>query len=677
VIGSVRRDLDGRSDEQSSKNWLSSLTGAYDDLEANAMQEEQTRRLESAAEWSAKIQTRVTNEVANALADFGFPVTQKLVEQLVRQLEAAGEELGNDANKLEEEADAALNKIASAFNAVRGVITPQHQQFSVAARDRAERLFKHSEAELYRFTETLLRELVTGFFTPLRRALASAERRLRTTVEESSKVVEQWSSSAVPPHLMPAPNEILLESHTEFPGRFDRLMEIDFEDGVKGAIREVVSGAWRRADGSDDGAKEDPDQTLIRVQPNWQPAILGTLAPEIKLDLDPGVLLSQAEAWIKRRREGSITKYARGNLNEWLDGDASDSADRAARFADAFELALAASAPLVSISSKTYEFVHGAKVPAPSPVVSTLPIGRDHDAADRVVKAITDLGVAEGDIDELFRPTVARSAVEISSFLPLSVHPSVFGSLTGPILADWQSRKTPQDRSQFWAYRRARQLRSFVPMSESRQRSFIRGWLTANLLGHIEPLKRPWREGPLEVWTPTGPRAFPEHLLGKEVRQHGAVLPALLESLPLALLTLGSGDVSEFEAFVRVLDLGTAADDVSGTGRDYEEVNSELLQWVMDGDTTSGSATFDDAPSPPSALAGSATDGPDERKAVLLSSIEEYLKAQHEHAAEEVTPGTSLSMGRGWELSRITIQAADQIAAAIGAIRTDAAKTWG
>ncbi|HEY6551238.1 MAG TPA: hypothetical protein VIY71_08585, partial [Solirubrobacterales bacterium] len=396
------------------------------------------------------------------------------------------------------------------------------------------------------------------------------------------------------------------------------------------------------------------------------------------LELGPKGLLERAEDWVRNRKDGEITKLAKGSLNQWLDKGETDSVARASRFADAFELALAAAAPLVSVAPSAYELVHGAQVPTPRPVISSIPIGTNHDAYQRIANSLTSVGFSPGDVDELFRPTVSRAAIEISSFLPSSVHPAVFGSLMSPILADWQSRKTPQDRSQFWYCRRSRQLRSFVPMSPLRQKAFIRGWLTANLLGHVEPLSGPWSQGPLRVWTPTGPRAFPEHLLGREVRRHGAVLPALLESLPLALLSLAGGNTTEFEAYVRILDLGMAADDVDGTGQEYGEANPELVRWVVEGAMSPPAPTFEEAPKPREALAGSSASSGEERANALLAAIEEYMQGQQEVAAQEVTPKTSLTLGRGWEVSRMAIQAADQLSVAVAAIDTDTTPaSWG
>ncbi len=666
-IGSGQRELDSRSDEQSARNWLSSLTATFDAVDGRVMQEMKEARTRTTSEWSREIQGRVLGEVARSLSRFGFPVTLQLVEWLVRQLREAAAELERDAGKLEQESEGELNKVASAFSALRGMITPQHPEFGVAARGRAERLFKQSEAELYRFTATVIDDMIGDFFTDLQRALVAGESRLAKTTEEQSDVVEQWSSEAVPPHLRPAPNEILMESYEGFPDRFDQLVSIQFDDGVSGAIEEMVTGRWDRQ--HDSG--EQRGQTLIECAQTWQPSALGSRRGQFKLEIDPGALLDRAEDWVQNRKEGEVTKFAKGSLNEWLGKSQPDAANRASRFADAFELALASSAPLVSISPTAFELVHGSEMPTARPVISSIPIGRDHDSYERIAKALGERGLGEGEIEDLFQPTIQRSAVEISSFLPSSVHPVVFGSLMSPILADWHSRKTRQDRSQFWYCRRARQLGSFVPMSRPRQRAFVRGWLTANLLGHVESLQRLWAEGPLAVWTPTGYRSFPENLLGREVRRHGAVMPALLESLPLAFLSLANGSTGEFEAYVRVLDLGMAADDVDGTGISYREPNPELTEWVIEGGTTAASPSFEAAPVPRESLAGPANGTAKERVDAMLASIDEYMRGQQEVAEQQVTRGTSLSLDRGWEVSRMAIQAADQLAQAIGSMGID------
>jgi hypothetical protein len=675
TVQGVQRSLQARSDEQSGKEWLSSLTVAFDEVDAKTIQDLNREREERAERWSAEIQERVLGEVASSLSQFGFPVTKGLVEELVSQLEAAADELQRDAGKKETESEGALNKIESAFSALRGMITPQHQQFEAAGRDRAEKLLKQSEASLYSYTATIIHDLIEDFFTDLRRALVSGESRLEKTAEEESDMVEQWSSEAVPPHLRPTPNEILLEDHDEFPKIFDRLVTLQFDEGINGALREVVTGAWDRRH----AASEDGGQTLIATTQPWRPSAFGSRRAQFNLLLDPASLLARAEDWVQHRKDGEITRYAEGSLSEWLSRDHPEAASRASRFASAFELALASSAPLVSITPAAYEMVHGASLPMPRPVISAIPIGKDHEAYERIANALAARELAPGEIEGLFQPTSSRAAVEISSFLPSSVHPTVFGSLMSPILADWQGRKTPQDRSQFWQCRRARQLRSFVPMSPPRQRSFIRGWLTANLLGHIQPLSGPWSNGPLEVWTPNGQRAFPENLLGREVRAQGQVLPALLESLPLALLTLASGSPSEFEAYVRVLDLGTAADDVEATGQAYREAHPELMGWIVDGETTAGLPGFEAAPEPPEELAGSAGTGPRERADALLRAIDEYQQGQQGIAEQEITRGTSLVVGRGWEISRMALQAADQLAEAIRAIdlESPAMATWG
>ena len=204
--------------------------------------------------------------------------------------------------------------------------------------------------------------------------------------------------------------------------------------------------------------------------------------------------------------------------------------------------------------------------------------------------------------------------------------------------------------------------------------------MTANLLGQVDQLTGPWDGGPLSVWTPTGRRPFPEHLLGKEVGQHGAVLPALLESLPLAMLTAAAGKTGEFEAYMRLLDLGTPGHQRDGSVDEYGEVNSELLQWVLRGETASPDPTTEEAPQPRGELAGVASGGPEERREALFAALESYTQDQRGVAEQKVTPNTSVRLGRAWEISPMAIKAAEQLTASIAAIEVDATPengTWG
>ena len=115
----------------------------------------------------------------------------------------------------------------------------------------------------------------------------------------------------------------------------------------------MITGAWRWDDGSGDrpdDADDEPAQNLIEASQAWQQAALGSRRPRLKLELDPVSLLDRAEAWVKNCRGGEIRRVAAGSLNDWLKDDQPDAAARASRFADAFELALAAAAPLVNLA---------------------------------------------------------------------------------------------------------------------------------------------------------------------------------------------------------------------------------------------------------------------------------------------------------------------------------------
>src|SRR5207244_2463144 len=150
----------------------------------------------------------------------------------------------------------------------------------------------------------------------------------------------------------------------------------------------------------------------------------------------------------------------------------------------------------------------------------------------------------------------------------------------------------------------------------------------------------PWseREGPLDVWTPRGRRAFPRHLLGTEPDSHGAVLPALLESLPLALLSYASGHHDELQAYMRLIELGSAR---SRLVDPYDSANPELAAWIIDGTVSVPQNGYEPAPLPPEGDAGTADSAPADRAAAMVRFLDEIQAGVDLLDAKEVTLETS------------------------------------
>jgi hypothetical protein len=319
----------------------------------------------------------------------------------------------------------------------------------------------------------------------------------------------------------------------------------------------------------------------------------------------------------------------------------------------------------VSINPAAHRLVHG-EDPAPAiSIVSDIPIGETHRAYDRIKESLIASGVPQDRASSLFNPSSPSSSVEISSFLSRYVHPIVFDSLTAPIQRDWQARASSKSRQEFWDFRRARPLRAFIPASRSRQLALVRGWFTAAVLGHVGVLEGTWSDNPLSIWTPRGPRRFPAHLLRAEVTEQRTVLPAVLEALPLALLTFGSGQPSELEAYLRLIELGTPS---NGLHAAVPTANGELERWVATGELPVPDPGFDSAPVPPKEYADTSSATPAERAAALVAALTTVAEQYATEAEQRITRETTLTVGPQWEICDLAAAAAAGLVAEIQAV---------
>jgi hypothetical protein len=664
--------------KQAPKEWFSSLSKSFEGQTRTFLAQQRDQRNQSAKAWVEHIQKQVCRATAHHVGRYGIPVTVALLGMLDKQLVAAANELELEAAKSEQEEKGLLNRTQQLFSSIKDkVVTPQHRSFEEATKNRRDALEIRSEADLYMSTAELLRDFVGGVLPALRRALRSAETTLaRAEVGEHRRLVGQWSSTVVPVHLRSAPNELLLVKESEFPEQLDGLLMKTTESStadaaVTAALEEIVSGMWRA---KHDDAHAETDQTLIACTEEWAPRNSAVRKPaasagaaSFRIELDPVMLLRRSEHWVRDRR-GPVSQFVEETLAKWLSDAHVDAAARAERFGSTFAQAIRSARPLVSTNPDTYHMVHGDVPDVPRPIITPIPIDATHRARGRVEEALTGAGVPPDDLDRFFEPNANVNEVEISSFLSRSVHPIVFDSLFLPVHREWQLRSNAASRSQFWTFRRARSLPSFIPLSPTRQESAVRGWIVANLLGQVPRLAKPWSAGPLSIWTPRGWRRFPEHLLCGDVSVHDLVPAALLESLPLAMLSFASGQPSELAAYLRLIELGTLGGIQDGLPTPPEELHS----WVQLGEVSPGEPGFDGAPDPPEGLAGPAGPGDEafeSRKRALLTTIDLYDKGYKARiAARPVTADTTLSLGPEWEIRDLVARASQSLMAVIGGI---------
>ena len=662
-IKSIREYFSEDRRELTRSEAVREIASQFDDRAREVTSWAAVDRYERMGKWVLEVQRRLMDATAESIGTNGFLVTLELLSRLERQVRDAADELEADADK----ADTRVRTVTSSLQAIllktKEKITPRDRRFITSIDEHEGDLIDLVERDLFRFASTHLRDVADGLLPPLRRAVASANGAIaQAETGGDRELVSEWSGRTVGSHLVPAKNELLLCRAEEFPVEFEDLLRGLFEGGTldaeSSAVAEVIDGRWLGLADEDDG---EPEQTLFSLRSEWSPSSIGGRQAQFSLDLDLPGLLVAAERWVATRK-GGMARYVREDIKSWLGTEDRAQADkRSMTFVAGLREALQLSAPLVTIGTNAYSAIHGGSRPQPTLAISRIPIGvgtrangkPDGEARryDEVLELLETAGIGAVEAEALCDPNAGAGAVEVMSFLGSSVHPMVFTSLTEPILTRWERCTNQEERRLFWDYRRTRQLTSFVPISEQLQIQLARGWIVASELGYVSRLQGRWSDQPLEVWSPVGALRFPAALLGPEPRRQSDVFPALLESLPLAMLRLGRDLRGEVDAYQRLLALG----DLDGE----TAASLELEEWLR----------FGVLPDPVDAgQAHQLRDFPDmeARATVLLERLGGAARDFEENLLPaQITPTSSLTVTRRWETRWIFEIALHQVIARI------------
>ena len=232
-----------------------------------------------------------------------------------------------------------------------------------------------------------------------------------------------------------------------------------------------------------------------------------------------------------------------------------------------------------------------------------------------------------------------------------------------PIVDEWaEVRLNDDSRQTFWTWRRSRTLPEFVPAAPAVRRAIVRGWFTGLVLAQINGHDAPGSG--VNVWapSPTGGagswRALPHPLL-RAFNSPAEALPAVLESLPVALLDVFSTrSLEPLAAYHRLRDLGTSG---RMQGMEvYETLNDELSMWVKSGSTKSG------APNPDS-RSGTASDTVDVRRHAVIQRLQGLMTAYHQRFDDLGRRGSLVGVPRDFELRHDILEALEDLIEAVEA----------
>lgn len=632
---------------------------------------ERGQRLELARSWVSDTQVRLTELVSMTVAAQGAPVTSRLLERLEDELNFVLVELAEEAEKLEHWA-------AKQDEMVRGAITsagddtlmPENPQIEQGIRKGVECMEWRAEAQLRRFAVELLRDFQSNFIRPLRKAVARGNEAL--SVAEQSRpdgrpsVLTMWpEGDRVPRRLHPAANEFVIAPVAEYPSVLTDLLRATARAKDAGGARVEALRAITTGTESPQGA----DQRLIEITTNWIPRTSdlqpdGAPATDARFNvrLAPEDLLARAKEWI-HRPDTLLGDYLSESLDRFLDPekvkDPSELNDRLNKFRAAFMQALNAAGPLVSINNQTLQAIHDKDSPAYDLNFTEIPFSDGSEGRAIIEDVLRSRDQWDNDFEKAFVDG-PQARIDIFTMLREPYEPVVFDSIVKPIANEWAARQLNADqRTEFWRWRRSRPLPHFIPTSPGIRRAMIRGWFTARLLNQIQA-----DNGRTHVWVPDRSAfvSFPHPLLGPDIHEEYERLPALLESLPLALIEVGSRGVNgpaALEPYLRLRDLGQ---DARGREGDYQVANATLAGWVLEGMTDPGS------PTPPS-HAGAADGTWEERRTASDAYLAELEKNYGEIFAQVPTRDGFFDMPRVWELRTDYVQVLKDLRQAIGHVK--------
>jgi hypothetical protein len=187
-----------------------------------------------------------------------------------------------------------------------------------------------------------------------------------------------------------------------------------------------------------------------------------------------------------------------------------------------------------------------------------------------------------------------------------------------PIASERLRRRDEKLSGGFWQWRRARPLTAFVPVGPKTRRDMVVGWWLARALGQLE-----WDallETPVRIFDPAASewREFPFPFL-RSPQSDRDLLPAVLESMPLALLSISQEtSMAPMRPYSRLNEFG-------------HDAGAHLRRWITTGQTDAVGIA------PKAECAGSMSDSADARRDALLSWFGGRQKRYESYFATAIT----------------------------------------
>ncbi len=642
--------------------WQQKILIATNNFIDGYLEEDRANRAAKFEEWLATKPQQLLSTVTRFAVTHGLPVTQQLMDELVKSLKIAAEELESERVPFIRAIDALGSYITSGL--LEGGQAPVRigsDPFNKAVAFAGQYLDWQIQSQNLHECAELIKDALKNFVVPLNSYVKQALTHLRNTTEATTtpdgrpngfKDWATYKSEVVAAKFRTSSNERMLVKADEFPSEFLRLMKGTFTntaqplDAVIEALPEVIVG--------------DPKNPLnfIDVEEAWSPTVFvgrassrSGKAARFIIPRTPEEYLVRANIWLNRKGTAFAT-YLGQSIRDWLDPSQTPEGQlevsrRGELFLGELATAMDASGPLVKLNNTLIQAIHG-KPRTPSNdhlVCSGLPFQEGEEIYQQCY-AIVEKKVGSLGNPKAFFSVSQATSVEFFQATEHSFNPIVIDSLMEPIARGWNAvSASSQSRAGFWKWKRARLLHESVPMDHDTLTQMTRGWFIAQAFAQLA-LSDDAAMGPrILVKDASGADlSFPHPLLYRS-----AVVPAddylgavLESSLIVQALANSQASLEPLKPYKRLYELGS------------EMTTSQLGQWI-----TSGIDPF--AFTNPASLAQrpeSTTDA--SARAALICEWTEKLKETFESTIM-ADKGSLYNRPNVWEIAPIIIRVLDGI----------------
>lgn len=469
------------------------------------------------------------------------------------------------------------------------------------------------ERDLREIVAEVCRDVAKGLIGPAKVSISDLKEDLKQTLEtESFRMLSDKKPSNL---LVPTPNEMLIEEHTEWHGKMETLLR-----GIGKDLRQLALEIVRCSFIDRELVKKRAEYEGIlpwESTQRWVPKIsadLGDAASQpavLRLCLSLDEVLGRTYGYFKFAGDNGniLISYCKASLEDYLEDQSISDAQRISRqtdFVERFKLALQKSEPMVEVKWDRVSNVYNtSKDKSLYWILSEFPL--TGDVARRLRESLP-LAQTKGGSEE---PQSRNTHIEIfTTCAPMP--PAYFFSLSQSIVNarnEIELARPSVTVDTFFRGRRTRPYNEFLPYSTSVKNTLARGWIIGCLTGRIRfsvsETPDVWKkvvrkikfEDPISVIDSNGK----EHRLlhrpvGAFVESEGkkftqiALLTSVLNSGMLAeMSSVSQAQDSYLAAFQEIIKLGLGSTELASS--EFGEIGDVITEWILK-NTTDNESTL-------------------------------------------------------------------------------------